>query len=443
MSFKTTLETIFSNPTTMAIIGGGTSTAVITYVLNKMKWIPISLYKYVANFFVSNVQITESEYHSGEYHVDKVRELERYIRSFNNRIIRNNIKLDSEITYSKLTPGLYYIFKSLMTDGVVLVIYTYMYDNKAGSAKSAIQKYNIGVIGLTYFREKFIQKLIVDLEQTTRTKSLEPYENFIPMMSLKNNEDAIEVIRKRDMDTIFISDNTKQMILSHVDNWMNGKEFYNKHSVTYKTGIMLSGEPGTGKTSLARAIASHMNALLMIVSTSNTITDVMNAIATVRSDEYRNRTPFENKTLRSNFNHMTCPIVVLFEEFDKHVAKQNHDKKDIDALSDAIVGSVIQQVLQFLDGIESPENVLFIGTTNYIDDIEPSLLRPGRFDLTINIDRVTMVIADQMVRHYRPNASIHDYEDCITDTGVNSSKLSSKLIADCLKEVNCKDVLQD
>ena len=37
MSFKTTLETIFSNPTTMAIIGGGTSTAVITYILNKMK----------------------------------------------------------------------------------------------------------------------------------------------------------------------------------------------------------------------------------------------------------------------------------------------------------------------------------------------------------------------------------------------------------------------
>ena len=441
MTFTEVLKSIFSNPTTMAIIGGGTSTAVITYILNKMKWIPISIYNYIANFFVSNVQITESEYHSGDYHVDKVRELEKYIRSFNNRIIRNNIKLDSEISYSKLTPGLYYIFKSLMTDGVILVIYTFMYDNKSGSGKSAIQKYNIGVVGLTYFREKFIQKLIIDLEQTTRTKSLEPYDNFIPMMSLKNNKDAIEVIRKRDMDTIFIDDKTKNTIVNHVDNWMCGREIYNKNSITYKTGIMLSGEPGTGKTSLSRAIASHMNALLMIVSTSNTITDVMNAISIVRSDEYRNRTPFDNKEFRKHFNHMTCPIVILFEEFDKHVVRQKHDNKDSDVLSDAIAGSVIQQVLQFLDGIESPENVIFIGTTNYIGDIEPSLLRPGRFDLTVNIDRITMAVADQMVRHYRPTATIHDYADCITDTGINSSRLSSRLISDCLKEANHTDVL--
>ena len=84
-----------------------------------------------------------------------------------------------------------------------------MFENKAGSGKSAIQKYNITVVGLTHFREKFIKNIVSDLDKTCMSESRDPIEKYIPTISLKNGSDALEMTRKRDINSVFIDKNTK------------------------------------------------------------------------------------------------------------------------------------------------------------------------------------------------------------------------------------------
>ena len=54
------------------------------------------------------------------------------------------------------------------------------------------------------------------------------------------------------------------------------------------------------------------------------------------------------------------------------------------------------QLMQLLDGLDSPENVLFIATTNNYDALDKALIRPGRFDLSMEIPKMTKDIAEEM-----------------------------------------------
>src|SRR5690606_10076274 len=126
-----------------------------------------------------------------------------------------------------------------------------------------------------------------------------------------------------------------------------------------KTGILLYGEPGTGKTSIAKAIASQLNAVLLSLD-MNLISDTN--IETIMRD-----------------GMLYKKLVVLLEDIDCIMGHRE------DGTMTEKEKAALNKTLQLLDGVNSYSNTVFVATTNHIEQLDEALTRDGRFDIKMEI----------------------------------------------------------
>jgi len=127
-------------------------------------------------------------------------------------------------------------------------------------------------------------------------------------------------------------------------------------------GILLYGPPGVGKTMMAKALAKTLNVKLIMLSGAEILyKGYEGAVNAVKEVFNRAR---ENK-----------PAILLLDELDAIAPKRENLKSE--------ASKVVNQLLTEMDGIRSLKEVVVIGTTNRIEDIDPALKRPGRFDRII------------------------------------------------------------
>ena len=139
----------------------------------------------------------------------------------------------------------------------------------------------------------------------------------------------------------------------------------NNYGVSVPHGILMHGPPGTGKTTIAKAIASAGG---------------YNFVS-IKGPELLSMWVGESeKGVREIFNRakQSSPCVIFFDEMDALVPRRGESRARV---SD----SVTSQILTEMDGIEELQNVVVIGATNRMDMIDPAMLRPGRFDRIIKI----------------------------------------------------------
>ena len=165
----------------------------------------------------------------------------------------------------------------------------------------------------------------------------------------------------RDLDTLFFSNREKEYVCDHIEKFNSNKDFYESRQILYKTGILLYGLPGTGKSSFVKAIASKYGRSIINMNTSNLRYIDLNALSqSINVDTDRQ-------------------YIVLFEDIDTlFLNRQNKETTRED-------NAVINKLLQFLDSNTSPTNVIFIATTNHVDRLDDALLREGRFDLKVEV----------------------------------------------------------
>ncbi|RCU47880.1 AAA family ATPase [Haloplanus salinus] len=141
-------------------------------------------------------------------------------------------------------------------------------------------------------------------------------------------------------------------------------ELFTRLGVDPPKGVLLYGPPGTGKTLIAKAVANEVDATFISVSGPEVVSKYKG------DSEERLRSVFERA-------REEAPSIVFFDEIDSVAPK----REDGGGMEDRIVG----QLLSLMDGLEARGEVIVIGATNRVDDLDPALRRGGRFDREIEI----------------------------------------------------------
>ena len=160
----------------------------------------------------------------------------------------------------------------------------------------------------------------------------------------------------------------KQTLRESVEGALLDPELYLKTKARPPKGILLWGPPGTGKTMLAKAVASQARANFICVNGPELLSKWVGA---------------SEQAVRELFAkaRQASPCVIFIDEIDTLVPARGHYSGD-SGVSDRVVG----QLLTELDGLQTGATILVIAATNRPDALDPALLRAGRLDLQLVVD---------------------------------------------------------
>lgn len=152
--------------------------------------------------------------------------------------------------------------------------------------------------------------------------------------------------------------------------------FAEAYGIQHAKGVLLYGPPGTGKTNIARGISKSFAKVTLISGPELKHPHIGVAERNLRNLFSTALAEWNEKGLQSELH------VFIFDEIDTLFPKRSHTENSSSERSD---NSMTSQFLAMLDGLNSPKNVLIIGTSNRIEAIDPALLRPGRMEVHIEI----------------------------------------------------------
>ncbi|WP_030484328.1 proteasome ATPase [Nocardioides aequoreus] len=161
-------------------------------------------------------------------------------------------------------------------------------------------------------------------------------------------------------------------------------DLFKEHQLKPPKGVLLYGPPGCGKTLIAKAVA---NSLAKKVA-AKTGQEGKSYFLNIKGPELLNKYVGETERhIRLVFQRarekasMGTPVIVFFDEMDSLFRTRGS------GVSSDVENTIVPQLLSEIDGVELLENVLVIGASNREDMIDPAILRPGRLDVKIKIER--------------------------------------------------------
>lgn len=176
------------------------------------------------------------------------------------------------------------------------------------------------------------------------------------------------------------------------------RELFEEYSLEATKGILLYGPPGCGKTLIAKAVA---NSLAVAVAERTGRPDARSYFLNIKGPELLNKWVGETeRQIRLIFQRAKekseegVPVIVFFDEMDSLFRTRGS------GISSDVESTIVPQLLSELDGVESLKNVIVIGASNREDLIDPAILRPGRLDVKIRINRPDAVAAEKIFRIY-------------------------------------------
>lgn len=162
-------------------------------------------------------------------------------------------------------------------------------------------------------------------------------------------------------------------------------EIFRQYNLTPPKGILLYGPPGNGKTLIAKAVANSLAARVEAMYPGQKRTGYfLNIKGPELLDKYVGETERQIRDIFTAAREKAVegnPVVVFFDEMESLFRTRGTGR------SSDVETTIVPQLLAEIDGVESLDNVIVIGATNREDMIDPAVLRPGRLDIKIRINR--------------------------------------------------------
>ncbi|WP_370324787.1 proteasome ATPase [Euzebya sp.] len=175
-------------------------------------------------------------------------------------------------------------------------------------------------------------------------------------------------------------------------------DLFVEHELKPPKGILLYGPPGCGKTMIAKAVA---NSLAKRVAEKEGRADAKSYFLNIKGPELLNkyvgeterhiRLVFQRAREKASYG---TPVIVFFDEMDSIFRTRGS------GVSSDVETTIVPQLLSEIDGVETLKDVIVIGASNREDMIDPAILRPGRLDVKIKIERPDSDAAREIFRIY-------------------------------------------
>lgn len=221
--------------------------------------------------------------------------------------------------------------------------------------------------------------------------------------------------RKRALATVFADNAIKQRLVERLTWFERAEGWHATRGIPWKLGIVLYGPPGTGKTSLIHALASEFGYDIKYIKSLN--------------------------GLGAAFLTGTRKDLFVIEDIDTISGALTRDANTIpfphaDA-TPSMGGSPLHELLNAMDGMQTPDGLKFIVTTNHISRLDPAIVRPGRIDVLIEVGPLGLESARAMFKAFYGRDGITAYTP---RTGAELQLMFSTLSADAAEAALARTV---
>ena len=256
---------------------------------------------------------------------------------------------------------------------------------------------------------------------------LEPRSGYVYERVPKSEVEELVLEEVPDIDYSLIGGLAAQieMIRDAVELPYLHPELFTEHKLRPPKGVLLYGPPGCGKTLIAKAVA---NSLAKKVAEVTGKPEGRSFFLNIKGPELLNKYVGETERhIRLVFSRARekasegTPVIVFFDEMDSLFRTRGS------GVSSDVENTIVPQLLSEIDGVEGLENVLVIGASNREDMIDPAILRPGRLDVKIKIERPDAESArDIFSKYITADLPLHD--DDVKENGSNRDATVSAMI---------------
>src|SRR6266567_1723306 len=208
-------------------------------------------------------------------------------------------------------------------------------------------------------------------------------------------------------------------------------DYYREHQLRPPKGVLLYGPPGCGKTMIAKAVANNLAQKI----SEKRGEKVKGFFLNIKGPELLNKYVGETeRKIREIFIKARekaaedVPVVVFFDEMDALFRTRGS------GISSDVETTIVPQLLAEIDGVEHLRNVIVVGASNRQDLIDPAILRPGRLDVKIKIERPDRSAAVDIFHKYL-TADLPIHESELSQNGGDTQAAIDRMIAAAVEEM--------